>query len=84
MRRGIARQCDEKLLGASAFGSLADTTSGVVSGVQALGNALSLLGGSGRSDNTTHYTLTANPAAYLAGTQALSRDVVKALLGGLW
>lgn len=65
------------------IGSLADTTSGVVSGVQAVGNVLSMLGGSGRSDNTTSFTLTADPAAYLAGTQALSRDVLKALLGGL-
>jgi hypothetical protein len=64
-------------------GSLADTTSGVVKGVQAVGNVLSMFGGSGRSDNTTHYTLNADPAAYVAGTQALSEDVVKALLGGL-
>jgi hypothetical protein len=64
-------------------GSLADTTSGVVQGVQALGNVLSMLGGSGRSDSNTNYTLKADPAAYVAGTQALSEDVVKALVGGL-
>jgi hypothetical protein len=64
-------------------GTLADTTSGVVQGVQALGNVLSMLGGSGRSDNTTNYTLKADPAAYVAGTKALSEDVVKALVGGL-
>ena len=64
-------------------GSLADTTSGVVQGVQALGNVLSILGGSGRSDSNTNYTLKADPAAYVAGTQALSEDVVKALVAGL-
>jgi hypothetical protein len=64
-------------------GTLADSTSGAVKGVQALGNVLSMFGGSGRSDNTTSYTLTADPAAYVAGTRALSDDVVKALLGGL-
>ena len=52
-------------------------------GVQALGNVLSMLGGSGRSDSTTNYTLKADPAAYVAGTKALSEDVVKALVGGL-
>ena len=64
-------------------GTLADTTPGVVQGVQALGNVLSMLGGSGRSDNTTNYTLKADPSAYVAGTKALSEDVVKALAGGL-
>lgn len=65
------------------IGSLADTSSDVVKGVQALGNVLSMLGGSGRSDNNTNYTLTADPTAYVAGTQALSEDVVKALVAGL-
>lgn len=64
-------------------GTLADTTSGVVQGVQALGNVLSMFGGSGRSDSTTNYTLNADPAAYVAGTKALSADVVMALAGGL-
>jgi hypothetical protein len=64
-------------------GSLADTTSGMVQGVQALGNVLSMFGGSGRSSSTTNYTLSANPTAYVAGTKALSEDVVKALAGGL-
>ena len=65
------------------IGTLADTTSGAVKGVQAVGNLLSMFGGSGRSDNTTSYTLHADPATYVAGTKALSQDVVKALLGGL-
>jgi hypothetical protein len=65
------------------IGSLADTTSGVVKGAQALGNVLSIFGGSGRSDSTTNYTLNADPAAYVAGTKALSEDVVTALAGGL-
>jgi len=64
-------------------GTLADTSSDVVKGVQALGNVLSMFGGSGRSSNTTNYTLNADPAAYVAGTRALSGDVVKALAGGL-
>jgi hypothetical protein len=64
-------------------GTLADTTSGAVKGAQALGNVLSLFGGSGRSDSSTNYTLNADPAAYVAGTKALSEDVVKALVGGL-
>lgn len=65
------------------IGSLADTTSEVVKGVQMVGNVLSLFGGSGRSDSTTNYTLTADPASYAAGTKALSQDVVKALVSGL-
>lgn len=65
------------------IGTLEDTTSGVTKGVQALGAALSMFGGSGRSDNTTTYTLQADAAAYVAGTQALSEDVVKALVAGL-
>ncbi len=65
------------------IGSLSDTTSGVLKGVQAVGNVLSLFGGSGRSDSTTSYTLNANPASYVAGTKALSEDVVKALVNGL-
>ncbi|MDP1534960.1 MAG: hypothetical protein Q8L92_15395, partial [Rubrivivax sp.] len=64
------------------IGALADTTPGMVSGVQAVGNVLSMFSGSGRSDNTTSYTLNADPAAYVAGTKALSNDVVKALVGG--
>jgi hypothetical protein len=65
------------------IGSLADTTPGVVQGVQALGNVLSMFGGSGRSDSNTRYTLNADPAAYVAGAKALSGDVVKALAAGL-
>lgn len=65
------------------IGTLADSTSGAVRGVQALGNVLSMFGGSGRSSNLTSYTLTADAAAYVAGTRALSQDVVKALLSGL-
>lgn len=65
------------------IGSLSDTTPGAVKGVQALGNVLSMLGGSGRSDNNTYYTLTADSTAYVAGTKALSEDVVKALVAGL-
>lgn len=65
------------------IGSLADTTPGVVQGVQAVANVLSMLGGSGRSDNNTYYTLNADPALYVAGTKALSRDVTKALAVGL-
>lgn len=64
-------------------GTLSDTTSGVVKGVQAVGNVLSMLGGSGSSAINTSYTLTADPASYVAGTRALSHDVVTALAGGL-
>lgn len=55
----------------------------MVQGVQALGNVLSMLGGSGCSDSTANYTLKADPSAYVAGTKAMSDDVVKALVGGL-
>lgn len=65
------------------IGSLVDSTSGVLKGVQAVGNVLSLFGGSGRSDNTTSYTLNADPASYVAGTKALSQDVAKTLVNGL-
>lgn len=74
---------DEEIGIQGGIGRLADTTSGVVARVQAVGNVLSMFGGSGRSDSTTHYTLSADPTAYVAGTRALSQDVVKALVGGL-
>ncbi len=65
------------------IGTLVDSTSGAVKGVQALGNVLSMFGGSGNSSNNTSYTLNADAAAYVSGTRALSQDVVKALLAGL-
>lgn len=65
------------------IGTLADTTSGVLKGVQAVGNVLSMFGGTGRSSSTTNYALNADPVSYVAGTKALSQDVVKTLVGGL-
>ncbi|KPF47585.1 hypothetical protein IP87_00610 [beta proteobacterium AAP121] len=65
------------------IGTLSDTTSGVTQGAQAVGNFLSMFGGSGRSNSTANYTLQGDAAAYVAGTRALSVDVVGALAGGL-
>lgn len=65
------------------IGTLADTTSNATRGVQAAAAALSLLGGGGRANKTTNYTLTADKPSYLAGVSALSTDVTQALIGGM-
>ncbi len=67
------------------IGSLEDTTSGGSRVLQGLGNVLSnpLLGGSGRSSNTTNYTLSADAPSYIAGVGALGFDVMNTLAGPL-
>jgi hypothetical protein len=67
------------------IGSLEDTTSGASRAIEGLGNVLSnpLLGGSGRSSNTTNYTLNADSPSYIAGVGALGFDIMDALAGSL-
>jgi hypothetical protein len=67
------------------IGSMDDTTSGASRAIQGLGNVLSspLLGGSGRSSNTTDYTLNADSPSYIAGVGALGFDVMSKLAGPL-
>lgn len=67
------------------IGSLVDSTSGASRAAQGLGNLLSspLLGGDGRSSNTTNYNLNADAPSYVAGVGALGFDVMDALAGPL-
>ncbi len=67
------------------IGTLVDSTSSGSRALQGLGNALSspLLGGSGRSSNTTNYTLNADSRSYIAGVGALGYDVMTAFAGPL-